>query len=143
MNVVKINPGTPWEKEFDRDIKIGDYVQLTRKYSGKRVGIWKIVEFNRRFVEASNQANFRHYVYGSGYGKTAQYDIPPLGMELVPELKVQRVMKEYFDGKPSRADSTRVHLDKVDIVDGNFIRDLHAEYLNRTDNLKSLLAGTW
>ena len=145
MNIVKINQGTHWEAEIDTDIKVGDYVQLTRKWSGKRLGIWKITEFERRIIDSATQKNHGHYVRPLGVVLYHQrtVNLPPIGMELAPLLKVQRVMKECFDGKPTRKDNTKVFLDRVDIVDSKFIADIQSEYDSRMTNLKSLLAGTW
>jgi len=142
--MIKINPGTEWEYEIDPTITVGDYVQLTRVWSGRRAGVWEVVEFDRIFVDPNNmtaygKVDFSRHTPGQGYHRS----YPPMGMEMPAGIRVARVMGEWYEKKPRRRDTTETSIEKVDKITPQFIADTQAKYDARTKNLTSLINGTW
>lgn len=140
--MIKVNVGTDWEFEYDPTIILGSYIKLTRKWSGKHVGIWEVLELDRVFVDANNKESYAKIDYSNPVRQGYDYHYPPMGMEMPARIKAVRVMGECFEIKPRR-DTTSATIDQADKVTLQFISDLQDKYNKRTDNLKTLLNGTW
>lgn len=140
MNLVKINEDTLWHATFDSTIVVGDYVQLTRKYSGVCSGIWKVIELNRVFIDITNAQSYAKIDHSRRDRQT--FVLPTIGMEMVPKIKIFRVMDELYESY-TRKDRTTATLDEADKVTPKFIATVQKKYDARTKNLASLLSGTW
>jgi len=139
MNLVKINEDTLWHATFDSTIVVGDYVQLTRKYGGVCSGIWKVIELNRVFIDITNAQSYAKRLLTHD---RQTFVLPTIGMEMVPKIKIFRVMDELYESY-TRKDRTTATLDEADKVTPKFIATVQKKYDARTKNLASLLSGTW